>query len=184
VACLLVGTESHLRGIEYIRGLNDIFPFPPAVVGGSTVGKFRYEKLEDLHRGAQYCGTYAGGDHLSLLFVRALDPARVRFGFAFESRYPAVAPPVVCTKAEGAAVFEVDGVPIVEYAKRFFGAGFVTSINQIKERYTFSTLLTDGRVERSLFRAQNFDFARGCAVFWPDEEMAGKIRLSTRAAPR
>lgn len=174
VACLLVGTESHLRGIDYIRGLNDVFPFPPAVVGGSSVGKFPYERLEDLHRGAQYCGTYAGNDHLSLLFVRALDPARVRFGFAFESRYPPVAPPVVCTRTEGSAVFEVDGIPIVDYTKRFFGAGFITSINQIKERYTFSTLLTDGRVERSLFRAQNFDFARGCAVFWPDEEMAGK----------
>ncbi len=184
VACLLVGTESHLRGLDYVRGLNDVFPFPPAVVGGSTVGKFPYGRLEELHSGAQYCGSYAGSDHLALLFVRALDPARVHFGFAFESRYPPVAPPVVCTRAEGAAVFEVDGVPIVEYARRFFGAGFATSINQIKERYTFASLLGDGRTERSVFRAQNFDFSRGCAVFWPDEDMAGKsIQLvhTTRA---
>lgn len=174
IVCLLAGTEAHLRGIDYVRGLNDVFPFPPAVVGGASVGRFPFAGLDEFHGGTQYCGSFAGTDHLSLLFVRALDPARVRFGFSFEARYPPVAPPVVCTRAEGNRVFEVDGEPVFEYLRRFFGAGFRASMNQIMDRYTFATVIAAGGFERALVRAQNFDLERGSADFWPHEEMAGK----------
>lgn len=173
LACLLAGTEKHTRGLDYLAGLRDVFPRPLAVSGGATVGRFPAETIGQMHDGAQFCGSIAGRDRLSLLFLKARDAARAAFGFAYECRFTPIAEPAVCTRAEGNVVYEINGIPAFSYMKLFFGADFETSLEHIRDRYNFLALFREGGEVRPLVRAPHYDLERGAIWFWPNEPMQG-----------
>lgn len=175
VTCILAGTESHGRGIEYLQGIRNVFPFPLPVSGGASVGTFPTDDSRLLQQGYQYCGDLLANEYLALLFLRALQPDKIRFGYSYESSWQPVAHPVICTRTEKNIVYEVDHMPIMTYLKTYLGENFFENLSYTRPHFSFIARLKDHNVEKSLIRVTlSFDFTRQCVVFWPMEDMAGQ----------
>jgi class 3 adenylate cyclase len=174
VACLLTGSEHHGRGFEYISGLNEVFPFPLPISGGETVGHFPGTDISSLHAGVQYCGELAGENYLSLLFVRILNKESIGFGFSYENSWQPISHPVICTKAKGNKVWEVDNTPIYTYLQSYLGDDYFQHLFYVRPKFSFITHIRDGERQKSFLRVPlRFDKEESCVHFWPVENLEG-----------
>ncbi len=103
-----------------------------------------------------------------------------RLGFGFEHGWKPVAPPVTVTKAVGGDVYEIDGVPVIDYYRQFLGREASREFfEQQIQRYGFSLVLEGAFAGRTLLKlAVKTDFEKGCISYFPAEELQGrKVQL-------
>jgi len=174
VTCLLAGSEQHLQGIRYLSGIREAFPFPLPVSGGGSAGGTMSEAGEVFFNGHQYCGDEVSTGNLCLLFMKARAEGTVRFAYAYESSWTAIARPVRCTKTQGSVVFEVDHRPIIDYLKTYLGDQFTEVLATTSYKYSFIAKLRDGETEKCVIRTPGaIDFKNGSIPFFPAEDMQG-----------
>ncbi len=174
ISCLLLGTESHLKGKKYLHGINDSFPFPLPISGGGSAGR----PDAGFFNGRQYFNDAVTSDNLNMLFIKALDPTQIKFGYAFESSWTPIARPVTCTRTNGNVVFEVDNISIIEYFKTYLGENFIETLNSTMYKYSLIANL-GGEEEKFVVKTPGiFNNADGSVSFFPYDDMAGlKIQL-------
>ncbi len=174
VSCLLAGTEHHLKGIKYLSGIKKRFPFPLPVSGGGSAGKYTHDMDADFFRGHQYFNNDVATDSLSLLFMKARDSKNIRFGYAYQSSWSPIARPVVCTRATGNVVHEVENIPVMEYLKNYLGENFAETLTSTRYKYSFIAKLKDKDIEKCLIRTPGaIDFENGSIAFFPNDDMQG-----------
>lgn len=124
-----------------------------------------------------------------MLFIKALDPTKIKFGYAFESSWSPIARPVTCTRTNGNVVFEVDNISIIEYFKTYLGENFIETLNSTM--YKYSLIANLGGEEEKFVKifdpattiiyenGGDIDKFIGDAIFavFPDSESAFKSAL-------
>lgn len=148
---------------------------PVPVFGGMTCGDYDQELSHpDFFRSRQY------GPRLTTTAARAalLDlPEGGALAFGFEHGWEPVGPPVTVTKAKGARVYEVGGVPVFDYYRQFLGSDHdYAFFEALIQRYGFSVLTREGR---SLLKLPVIcDRKRGFIAYYPADDMQGaRVRL-------
>lgn len=125
-AAMVFPGEFHFAGARFLTGLESVLPGRLAITGGGSLNSADlYPDDLEFFRGHQYCNDVTHRNSLPLLLLRPRADSDVHMAWAFESSWTPVAKPVVCTRAEGPQVFELDGIPIVEYFRRHFGDDFL-----------------------------------------------------------
>jgi class 3 adenylate cyclase len=163
---------------ETLRVLTNCLSSVP-VVGGMCCGNY------DLGLGNPESWTnyqYAGpklGMKTARLALLDLSKKDYSIGFGFEHGWRPVAPAVTVTRAVGGNVYEVDGVPIIEYYRQFLGDSTREFFEAQVQRYGFSLLLEGQFAGRTLLKLPvATDFKKGFISYFPAEELQGrKVQL-------
>ncbi|MDD5090146.1 MAG: adenylate/guanylate cyclase domain-containing protein [Candidatus Wallbacteria bacterium] len=173
VSCLLFGDQKHEKGADYLKGLDGAFPFPVPVSGGGSAGRLHPVDMSELTHGWQYATQGPTRDNLGLLFMKSSDVNTV-FSYSFESSFTPVAPPVLCTRASGNIVFEVDGLSILDYLASCLGQDYLKLLGEADFKYQFITSLTDGSGDAGLvISPQKISAASEGVPFFPNVDMSG-----------
>jgi class 3 adenylate cyclase len=152
---------------------------PVPVFGGMTCGDY------DLGMGhSDFWTNYQYGERLTRDAARAALfslPTGVDAAFAFEHGWDPVGPPFTITRSSGGRVYEVDGIPVLDYYRRLLGdvreRGFFTLMIQ---RYGFAIEAPDGR---SVFKMPaSADLRGGFIDLFPVEEVQGRRARLTLAS--
>lgn len=133
----------------------------------------------------QYSGARLTRDEARIALLD-LPQEGFKFAFGFESGWDPVAPPVTITRAEKELVYEVDGVPVVEWYRQFIGREQSPEFFELMvQRYAFALEVADG-AQQVLKLPVKVDFDAGWIRFIPSEDMRGKkvrlIQASRRGA--
>ncbi|HVE13533.1 MAG TPA: FIST N-terminal domain-containing protein [Elusimicrobiota bacterium] len=106
------------------------------------------------------------------------DDYRVAFGF--EHGWEPVGPEVRLTKCKGPKVFEVDGMPVIDYYRQFVGADHSGDFFQILiQRFAFAMQLEGDYAGSSLIKLPvAVDCDEGSITYFPAEDLQGRrVRL-------
>jgi len=150
------------------------------VFGGVGCGKYNLGLSHpEFRKYFQYLGPELAphGARIALLELPKKDAA---LAFGFGHGWQPVGPETTVTRAKGHHVYEVDGVPIIEFFRQFLGDGHKDDFFELMiQRYGFAMLL-EGKFEgRSLLKLPvRLDPKHGSLEFWPAEDMQGRrVRL-------
>jgi len=170
--CILLADESHLNGIKYLDGIRSAFGGPLPICGGGSGGDIK--SFDKFFNGFQYFNGAVTSDSMGILFIKALVPDAVGFGYAFESSWSPIARPVICTKTDKNVVYEVDGIPVLKYLKSHLGENFIETMNETRYKYSFISSVKDGIAEKNVVRTPGIiDNNAGSITFFPAEDMQG-----------
>ncbi|MBI5209194.1 MAG: FIST C-terminal domain-containing protein [Elusimicrobia bacterium] len=112
-------------------------------------------------------------------------PREIEPCFGFSHGWQPVGPAVRLTKASGAKVYEVDGVPVFDYYRQFLGGGQSDAFFELLvQRYAFA-LEDEGSPYSVVKLPVACDFKEGCITYYPAEDLQGRsvrlIQASRRA---
>lgn len=155
-AGLLLSPQIEQQGYDFARRLSEALDPPVAFSGGGVVGPPGVDRFS-LAGSHLYCGDQMAREHAALLTLKPTSKDAVRFGFAFESCWSAVAPPVVVTRADGNRILEVDHTPVLEYVRSYLGVDFQRALETTAWKYTFLARLEDPAGDRYVVRTPNWD---------------------------
>lgn len=128
----------------------------------------------------QYLGPHLtkNGARLALL---DLPKDRFRAAFGFEHGWDCVGPSSVVTKADGARIFEVDGIPVIDYYRQFMGERTSEDFFELLvQRFGFALELEGDYAGSSLMKLPvEVDCAGGSISYAPPEDLQGRrVRLT------
>jgi class 3 adenylate cyclase len=123
----------------------------------------------------QYAGPALSRRSISAALLD-LAPGGLRPAFGVAHGWDAVGPPVTLTRCRGNTVYEVDGMPVLDYYRQFLGREASDRFfGQMIHRYAFSLLVGAGRDRRSLLKAPfTCDFEDRSITYHPGEELQGR----------
>lgn len=168
VSALRTGRESDLlTGLESRLGRFPVF-------GGICSGDYD-AGLSD----RRFFGTYQYGKRLSMESARLalLDlPKPQNVAFGFEHGWQPVGPPVRITRTAGDRVYEVDGMPVLDFYRQFIGRDVSGDFfEKMIQRYAFSMVLEDRGEKRSILKLPvRLSVRSGWVSYYPVEDLKGK----------
>ncbi|MBI5202558.1 MAG: FIST C-terminal domain-containing protein [Elusimicrobia bacterium] len=119
---------------------------------------------------------YAGGElHNKAARLALLElPKSWRASFGCEHGWDPVAPPARLTRCVGSDVYELDGMPILDYYRQFLGGqGLRHFFKHMVQRYAFAVRPQGS--ERTLIRLPvGANFEKGFVTYYPAEELQGR----------
>ncbi|MBI5624407.1 MAG: FIST C-terminal domain-containing protein [Elusimicrobia bacterium] len=124
----------------------------------------------------QYAGPELMRKHASLALLEL--PRSVEPCFGFAHGWQPVGPAVKLTKAVGAKVYEVEGVPVFDYYRQFLGEGRDDAFFELLvQRYAFA-LEAEGSSYSVVKLPVACDSKEGCITYYPSEDLQGRtVRL-------
>ncbi len=171
LSALLVGAEVDYRGSEYLAALARGMDWPVPLVGGGAVGP--PTSGFDTFGAVQYCGDRVLEEHFAVLGLQASRPGALGFGYAYQSCWSAIAPPVTVTRAKGERVLEVDHRPLVEYLGTYLGEDFRDRVRSFGSKYTFLAWLEDGDERKAVVRTPHWSDMDESIPFFPADVPEG-----------
>ncbi len=166
--------------VEYLNGIKDsIGNRLPLVGGGCSNQVFKDPRDPGYWKNYQYMDDRLLENNFNLLVMEPLDD-RITFSFAYDTVWSPVAPPVSCTRQSGDTLYEVDGVAVMEYYRRYLGDGFLEKLGaDILSRYPFLLIYDTPRGQRSnVICVFDFDQKAGSARIYPPLDVQGaKLQL-------
>lgn len=175
---LIFGSVTDYYENEVLEGIKETLGCLP-LFGGLTCGAYDLGfDHPDFWRSAQYLGPKLGrtGVRLGLLELPR-DGQRLAFGF--EHGWDPVGPVSRVTRAERNSVFEVDGMPVIDYYRQFLCDGEAEFFKLQIQRFAFALQLEGAYEGSTLIKVPvAVDMKRGCIDFIPSEELQGRrVRL-------
>jgi len=150
---------------------------PLAVFGGLTCGNYDLGMNHpDFWTNYQYCGCELNKTGARLAALELPEGCDLAFGYGHG--WEPLGSELTVTRAEGPEVFEVDGIPVIEFYRQFLGSEAKEKFFELLiQRYGFS--IEAPRAGKSLSKlAVSCDFKRGSIRYFPAEDMLGKkVRL-------
>ena len=150
---------------------------PLPVFGGLTCGDYDLGMNHpDFWTNYQYCGGELRRNGARLAAVTL--PAGCGLAFGYGHGWEPVGEEITVTRAEGPEVFELDGIPAIEFYRQFLGREAKSKFFELLvQRYGFALPAPGGG--KSLMKLPvSGDFRNGSIRYFPAEEMRGKkVRL-------
>lgn len=180
---LVFTTVSSAEEAALLRGIADgAGPLP--LFGG--MGSGDYDKGSSHPRfweNYQYCGKTLARPGARLARLDLLGGTKVAFGF--EHGWDTVAPPVTVTRSAGRDIFELDGMPIMDYYRQFIDKGADRDFFRLMvQRHAMALLLEGAYAGQSILKLPvRFDYEKGSIGFSPAEDFQGR-RLQLIQASR
>jgi len=147
------------------------------VFGGLTCGDYDLGMSHpDFWTNFQYCGcelTKKGARLAALQLPPGVTPA-----FGYGHGWQPVGEELTITRAEGPAVYELNGVPVIEFYRQFLGRDAKEKFFELMvQRYGFSVAAPGAR-KTAIKLPVSCDFKKGCITYFPSEDLQGKkVRL-------
>lgn len=147
------------------------------VFGGLSCGDFEVGMNHpDFWKCYQYCGgaLEKKGARLALLEF----PAAAKLSFACGHGWEPVGEALTVTRAEGPMVYEVNGMPVIDFYRQFLGRDANDKFFEVMvQRYAFA--MQELGAGRSLLKLPvSCDFKKGCITYFPAADMNGRtVRL-------
>ena len=182
IPCGLLWTGHHkdFQDNRILKAIRDVRPDLP-VFGGQTTMDYDRAGLSDPDFWSTH--QYQGG-RLSRKSMRLavwdIPKEGHRLAYAFEHGWSPVGPLQKVTRAEGAKIYEIDGVPIFDFYRQFLGKDLPRDFfESMVQRFGLSLMVRDGERKSFLLKAPvSCDFNDGGITFAPPEDMAGrKVQL-------
>jgi len=175
---LLFGSVTDYYENEILDGIKEKLGCVP-LFGGLSCGPYDLGmEHPDFWKSHQYLGPRltTQGARLSLLELPR-DGQKVAFGF--EHGWEPVGPVSRVTRAERNVVFEVDGMPVLDYYRQFLCAEEADFFKLQIQRFAFALQLEGEYEGSSLIKVPVFaDLKRGTVEFSPAEDLHGRrVRL-------
>ncbi len=124
----------------------------------------------------QYCGgsLEKRGARMALLGL----PKGGRVSFACGHGWEPVGEAMTVTRADGPEVYEVDGMPVIDFYRQFLGRDADREFFKVMvQRYAFA-VAEAGAKESLLKLPVSCDFRKGCIKYIPSDDLSGrKVRL-------
>ena len=150
---------------------------PAPVFGGLTCGQYDLGMSHpDFWTNYQFCGCSLSKTGARLA---ALDlPAGSELAFGYGHGWEPVGEELEITRAEGPEVFELNGVPVIEFYRQFLGRDAGDKFFELMlQRYAFS-LVAPGAGKTLIKLPVSCDFKKGSIRYFPAEDLQGrKVRL-------
>jgi len=162
--------------VEYLEGIKEhIGNRLPLVGGGCSNLVFKNMVHDDYLNNYQYFDDSLLMDNINLLVLEPLDD-RVKFSFAYNTLWTPVVAPVKCTRADTGTIFEVGGIPVVDYYKKYLGDDFIEKLGgEMLYRYPFLLLYETSLGEKSnVICVFDFDQSTGSAQVYPPLNLEGQ----------
>jgi len=180
---LVLSGVSDGRDDRLLRALHKRLPGAP-FFGGVPSGDHDAGMESPLFsKGWQYVGAKLETEAASLTMIDL--PSEAGLGFGFEHGWSPVGPIARVTKADGAKVLEVDGMPAIDYYRQFFGAGSSREVLlRSIQRFGFALHLEGAFAGKTLMKLPvRIDFKKGWIGYYPPEDLQGR-RVQLIAASR
>ncbi len=180
---LVISGVSDGRDDRLLRKLHDRLPGMP-FFGGVPSGDHDAGMESPLFsKGWQYVGPKLENEAASLTMIDL--PSEVGLGFGFEHGWSPVGPLARVTKADGARVLAVDGIPAIDYYRQFFGADASREVLlRSIQRFGFALHLEGEHAGKTLMKLPvRMDFKKGWIEYYPPEDLQGR-RVQLIAASR
>jgi len=150
---------------------------PAPVFGGLTCGDYDLGMSHpDFWTNYQYCGASLRlkGARLASLEL----PPGVSAAFGYGHGWQPVGEELTVTRAEGPEVFELNGVPVIEFYRQFLGRDAKEKFFELMvQRYGFS-IAAPGAGKTIIKLPVSCDFKKGSITYFPSEDLQGKkVRL-------
>lgn len=162
---LLITGDGTVHSSEYLEALNQALPYPLPMVGGGAVGR-----EGDKVPGTQILGEELYRDALGCLVFEGTKDA-LPVGFAFESSWSPIAPPVRVTHGDLGGVYEVDHRPVLEYLEEILGADFQAELASTVWKYSFLARYPDPSGDHFLIRTPQWGRGNSGIRFYPRAPM-------------
>ncbi|HNT98144.1 MAG TPA: phosphoenolpyruvate carboxylase, partial [Elusimicrobiales bacterium] len=150
---------------------------PAPLFGGLTCGDYDLGMSHpDFWTNYQYCAAGLKKKGARLASVRL--PAGAELAFGYGHGWEPVGEELTITKAEGPRVYEIDGVPAIEFYRQFLGRDAKERFFELMvQRYGFS-LEAPGAGKTVIKLPVSCDFKSGSILYFPAEDLQGrKVRL-------
>ena len=150
---------------------------PAPVFGGLTCGAYDLGMSHpDFWTNYQYCGAELRKKGARLAAVGL--PAGVTPVFGYGHGWQPVGEELTVTRAEGPDVYEVNGVPVIEFYRQFLGRDAKEKFFELMvQRYGFS-VAAPGAGKTIIKLPVSCDFKKGSIRYFPAEDLQGmKVRL-------
>lgn len=147
------------------------------VFGGLTCGDYDLGMSHpDFWTNFQYCGCELTKKGARLAALQL--PPGVSAAFGYGHGWQPVGEELTITRAEGPAVYELNGVPAIEFYRQFLGRDAKEKFFELMvQRYGFS-MAAPGAGKTVIKLPVSCDFKRGCITYFPSEDLQGKkVRL-------
>ncbi len=150
---------------------------PAPVFGGLTCGQYDLGMSHpDFWTNYQFCGCNLSktGARLAALEL----PAGSNLAFGYGHGWEPVGEELEITRAEGSEVFELNGLPVIEFYRQFLGRDAGDKFFELMlQRYGFS-VAAPGAGKTLIKLPVSCDFKKGSIRYFPAEDMQGKkVRL-------
>ncbi|HVC09467.1 MAG TPA: FIST N-terminal domain-containing protein [Elusimicrobiota bacterium] len=171
----LVPTSSNGYENEALKAVNvagEKFP----LFGGMPCGKYDLGMSHpEFRRQYNYMGPALAENGARLAFLE-LPKDEARLGFGFDHGWQPIGPEMRVTRCEGNKIFEIDGVPIIDFYRRLLGtSGSDEFFNLDIQRFGLAMLLENEHEGRSLIKLPvSTDFKEGSITCWPAEDLSGR----------
>ncbi|MCO4783681.1 MAG: FIST C-terminal domain-containing protein [Candidatus Cloacimonetes bacterium] len=149
---------------------------PIVMFGGRGTGNYNLPLThEDYFLGSQYSNGSANVQNKSLS-VFEYNTKQIQASFGFSHGWTRVGRPVTITKAIDSEVFEVDGVSIFDYYKKYLGQAHNSNFfSKLIQRYGFRLVSDEEDYEHSLVKIPVYvHFDKGSVVFFPKANLENK----------
>ncbi len=146
-----------------------------AVFGGMSCGNYDLGMSHpDFWTNYQYCGG-ALQQHVRLAALQ-LPRDRYSVAFGYGHGWEPLGPTHVVTRSNGATVYEVDGMPIVEFYRQFLGRDADDQFFELLvQRYGIALQLEETAGPRMTVKTPvRIDRQAGCMTFYPEENLQGR----------
>lgn len=164
---------------EMLKGLKERLGPVPLFGGMGCGGYDKGSAHEDFFKSYQYAGSALKKQAARMaLFDLPKDDYRV--GFGFEHGWQPVGPEVELTRCDVNNVYEVGGMPIVDFFRQFISREESEEFFEKDfQRYAFSLLMEEAGSTRSIIKVPvAVDFDKGFVTFFPAEDLQGRrIRM-------
>lgn len=147
------------------------------VFGGLTCGDYDLGMSHpDFWTNFQYCGCELTKKGARLAALQL--PPGVSAAFGYGHGWQPVGEELTITRAEGPAVYELNGVPVIEFYRQFLGRDAKEKFFELMvQRYGFS-IAAPGAGKTVIKLPVSCDFKKGCITYFPSEDLQGKrVRL-------
>ncbi len=147
------------------------------VFGGLTCGDYDLGMSHpDFWTNFQYCGCELARKGARLAALQL--PPGVKPAFGYGHGWQPVGEELTITRAEGPAVYELNGVPVIEFYRQFLGRDAKEKFFELMvQRYGFS-MAAPAAGKTIIKLPVSCDFRKGCITYFPSEDMQGKrVRL-------
>jgi hypothetical protein len=146
-----------------------------AIFGGMSCGNYDLGMSHpDFWKNYQYCGS-AKEKYVRLSVLR-LPRDIYSASFGVGHGWDTLGPSHIVTKSEGATVYEVDGIPIVDFYRKFLGRDADDHFFELLvQRYGLALQMEDNSDLLTKVKTPiNIDRKAGCMSFYPFENLQGR----------
>lgn len=180
---LVLSGVSDGRDDRLLRALHARLPGAPFFGGVPSGDHDAGMQSPRFSKGWQYVGSRLENEAASLTMIDL--PSEVGLSFGFEHGWSPVGPLARVTKADGARVLAIDGIPAIDYYRQFFGADASREVMlRSIQRFGFALHLEGEHAGKTLMKLPvRIDFEKGWIEYYPPEDLRGR-RVQLIAASR